>query len=117
MNGKKANLCVTDPPYACGYVGSTGLSIMNDTLMALDTSALPVEEDEDTLNFPWLAGTAPSELIEACAQLTAALIKLAKKQKRVTLVAGRTDNPRYALRCFPLQLGFIGDNYKKARGC
>lgn len=32
MNGKKANLCVTDPPYACGYVGSTGLSIMNDTL-------------------------------------------------------------------------------------
>ncbi|MEA5016921.1 MAG: DNA methyltransferase, partial [Candidatus Limiplasma sp.] len=32
MNGKKANLCVTDPPYACGYVGSTGLTIMNDTL-------------------------------------------------------------------------------------
>lgn len=32
MNGKRANLCVTDPPYACGYVGSTGLTIMNDTL-------------------------------------------------------------------------------------
>lgn len=47
--------------------------------MALEAEALPVDEDEEALHFPWLAGTAPSELTQACAQLIAALIKLAKK--------------------------------------
>jgi len=32
MNGKKANLCITDPPYGCDYSGGTGMKIMNDTL-------------------------------------------------------------------------------------
>ena len=30
MDGKKANLCVTDPPYNCAYEGGTGMKIMND---------------------------------------------------------------------------------------
>ena len=83
--------------------------------MALEAEDLPVEEDEDTLRFPWLPGTAPSELTSACAFLIAALIKLAKKQKRVVLTKNETDNPKYALRCFLLRLGFIGDEYKDAR--
>lgn len=83
--------------------------------MALEAEALPIEEDDDTLSFPWLAGTAPSELVEATAHLIAAMIKLAKKQKRVTLVAKESDNPRYAFRCFLLRLGFIGDEYKSVR--
>lgn len=32
MDGKKANLCITDPPYGCDYSGGTGMKIMNDTL-------------------------------------------------------------------------------------
>ncbi len=28
--GKKANLCITDPPYNCSYEGGTGMRIMND---------------------------------------------------------------------------------------
>lgn len=83
--------------------------------MALGVEALPVEEAEDVLRFPWLPGTAPSELTEACALLIAALIKLAKKQKRVVLTENETDNPKYAFRCFLLRLGFIGDEYKDAR--
>ncbi len=31
MDGKKANLCVTDPPYNCAYEGGTGMKIMNDS--------------------------------------------------------------------------------------
>lgn len=31
MNGKKANLCITDPPYNCSYKGGTGMTIMNDS--------------------------------------------------------------------------------------
>ena len=30
MDGKKANLCITDPPYNCAYEGGTGMTIMND---------------------------------------------------------------------------------------
>lgn len=30
MDGKKANMCVTDPPYNCAYEGGTGMRIMND---------------------------------------------------------------------------------------
>ena len=32
MDGKKANVCITDPPYACNYTGGTGMKIMNDNL-------------------------------------------------------------------------------------
>ncbi|WP_286945817.1 site-specific DNA-methyltransferase [Acetobacterium sp. UBA5834] len=32
MDGKLANLCITDPPYACNYTGGTGMKIMNDNL-------------------------------------------------------------------------------------
>lgn len=31
MDGKKANLCITDPPYNCSYEGGTGMRIMNDS--------------------------------------------------------------------------------------
>ncbi|MHB1154885.1 MAG: site-specific DNA-methyltransferase [Eubacteriales bacterium] len=32
MDGVKANLCVTDPPYNCDIEGGTGLKIMNDKM-------------------------------------------------------------------------------------
>ena len=32
MDGKKANLCVTDAPYNCAYEGGTGMKIMNDSM-------------------------------------------------------------------------------------
>lgn len=32
LDGKKANLCVTDPPYNCSYEGGTGMKIMNDSM-------------------------------------------------------------------------------------
>lgn len=31
MDGKKANVCITDPPYNCAYQGGTGMKIMNDS--------------------------------------------------------------------------------------
>ena len=30
MDGKKANVCITDPPYNCDIEGGTGMKIMND---------------------------------------------------------------------------------------
>ena len=31
MDGKKANVCITDPPYNCSSQGGTGMKIMNDS--------------------------------------------------------------------------------------
>ncbi len=83
--------------------------------LALESDGLPMEETEETLKFAWLPLSAPSELIVASVQLLAAIIKLAKKQKRVTFSEKETDNPKYALRCFLLRLGFIGADYQKSR--
>ena len=30
LDGKKANVCITDPPYNCSYEGGTGMTIQND---------------------------------------------------------------------------------------
>jgi hypothetical protein len=83
--------------------------------MALELTELPVEVEEDRISFPWLAGTAPHEMVDATARLLAAIIQLSKKLKRVTVIERDTDNPRYAFRCFLLRLGFIGDEYKTVR--
>ena len=32
MDSKKANVCITDPPYSCNYTGGTGMKVMNDNL-------------------------------------------------------------------------------------
>ena len=83
--------------------------------MALEVEDLPIEVSDDALRFSWLPSTTPQEMMTACMHLIASLIKLAKKQKRVVLSENETDNPRYALRCLLLRLGFIGDEYKDVR--
>jgi hypothetical protein len=83
--------------------------------LALKMDELPVEEEDDKLTFTWLPISTPSEMIDATARLLAAIIKLAKRLRRVTVTERATDNPRYAFRCFLLRLGFIGDEYKTVR--
>ena len=43
------------------------------------------------------------------------LCEMARNQKRVNATEKRTDNEKYAFRCFLLRLGFIGAEYKTAR--
>ena len=83
--------------------------------LALEVDELPIEEQEDRLTFTWLPVTAPPEMTNATMHLLAAIIKLAKNLKRVTVTERDTDNPRYTFRCFLLRLGFIGDEYKTVR--
>ncbi len=83
--------------------------------LTLECDALPIEETGNTLKFPWLPISAPPELINAVALLLTAIIKMAKKQQRVTFSEKETSNAKYALRCYLLRLGFIGDEYKEAR--
>jgi hypothetical protein len=83
---------------------------------ALDTDGLPIKQTADTLQFPWFKFTDDSETVNAYSMLISLLCKTAKEKKRITAKEkDGIDNPKYAMRCFLLSLGFIGDEYKAAR--
>jgi hypothetical protein len=85
---------------------------------ALGTEDLPIKQTVDTLQFPWFRGEGATsgEHADAYANLVSLLCKTAIEKKRVTAKEkDAPDNPKYAMRCFLLSLGFIGDEYKTAR--
>jgi hypothetical protein len=94
---------------------------------ALGAEGLPIPMTADTLQFPWFTLSDPSEaaagvpanpdLRGGCyVQFVFALCKTAKEKKRVTAKErGLADNPKYAMRCWLLSLGLIGDEFKNAR--
>ena len=82
---------------------------------ALGLPALPVEFTEDQVSFPWFTSVPAPEVAEAVAQLLAAMIKAASAAKRVSPKPPAGGNEKYAMRCFLLRLGFIGNQYKPAR--
>lgn len=85
---------------------------------ALGVDNLPIKQTADTLQFPWFRGEGAidGDHAEAYATLVSLLCKTAIEKKRVTAKEkDAPDNPKYAMRCFLLSLGFIGDEYKTAR--
>ena len=82
---------------------------------ALGVEALPVEQSEDTISFPWFKADVSPEAIQAYTQFIAAICEMAKTQKRISATAKAVANEKYAFRCFLLRLGFIGDDYKATR--
>jgi hypothetical protein len=82
---------------------------------ALDADDLPIQVTNDTVKFPWFA-LADQSHAAYYVQFIFALCKTAKEKKRVTAKErGLADNPKYAMRCWLLSLGLIGDEYKNAR--
>jgi len=82
---------------------------------AIGADALPVEQTETTLKFPWFKFPAESDEVAAYSRFIGALCAAAKRQKRITAREKEVDNEKYAFRCFLLRLGFIGDEYKQVR--
>ena len=82
---------------------------------ALCTAVVPVGFEADQAIFPWFADTPEPEVVEATTVLLTAMIKAASKAKRVSAKPPAGSNDKYAMRCFLLRLGFIGDQYKTAR--
>lgn len=82
---------------------------------ALGTDALPIQQVDDKLRFPWFQGKLSIEAVPAYTLLISRICEAAREKKRVTAKACVTDNPKYAMRCWLLSLGFIGDEYKAAR--
>ena len=90
---------------------------------ALGTEDLPIQQtDEDggKLRFPWFDFGDPlaydhGDKVRAYATLIEKLCKAAKEKHRVTAKEKDIENPKYAMRCWLLSLGFIGDEYKASR--
>ena len=82
---------------------------------ALGVNALPINQIDDRLDFPWFAEDSTPEELNAYMHFVTALCEMAKKQKRITAKEKETDNEKYAFRCFLLRLGFIGAEYKTER--
>lgn len=76
---------------------------------------LPLEFTEDKITFPWFPVPENGDETTAYMQLAAALVKMAKTQKRITAKDHEVPNEKYAMRCFLLRLGFIGNEYKTSR--
>ena len=83
---------------------------------ALGVDDLPLEITDTKVSFPWFPTTPTPEELKAYDTFICKLCELARTQKRVTATEKPTDNEKYAFRCFLLRLGFIGDEYKGARG-
>ena len=82
---------------------------------ALNADDLPIRMTEETVAFPWFTLSDPSEAAYYV-QFIFALCKTAKEKKRVTAKERElADNPKYAMRCWLLSLGLIGDEFKNAR--
>lgn len=81
---------------------------------ALNIDELPIEIDDEKVEFPWF--TNPDAETSAAAVLfISKLSEMAKNATRVTASDKEVENPKYAMRCFLLRLGFIGAEYKDAR--
>ena len=82
---------------------------------ALCVEALPLEQSEETISFPWFKADVEPEVIKAYTEFIAAICEMAKTQKRISSTTKTVDNEKYAFRCFLLRLGFIGEDYKTTR--
>ena len=82
---------------------------------ALGIDQVPVEYDGDTARFAWFI-TQPDPAVEhAATQLLEGMIVAANNANRVSPKPPAGSNEKYAMRCFLLRLGFIGEAHKTAR--
>ncbi|GHU66074.1 hypothetical protein FACS1894184_03180 [Clostridia bacterium] len=82
---------------------------------ALSADDLPIRMTDETLDFPWFHYSNDAATILAYSQLVERLCTTAKLKQRVTAIEHAVTNQKYAMRCFLLSIGFIGDEYKTAR--
>lgn len=82
---------------------------------ALGADSLLVGEKDGKLDFAWFKPDATPDEAKAYMDFVTALCERAKAAKRITAKQRQVENEKYAFRCFLLQLGFIGEEYKMDR--
>ena len=70
---------------------------------------------EGTVEFAWFEQLPDAEVIEAASVLLQLMIEQAKTSTRISPKPPEPGNDKYAMRCWLLRLGMIGEGYKTAR--
>jgi len=82
---------------------------------ALGISSTEFSITEDCVTFPWFDEVPDSETAKAYTHFISAICKMSTEQKRINRTQDKSENEKYAFRCFLLRLGFIGEEYKSER--
>lgn len=82
---------------------------------ALGSRNLQIETTDEKVYFPWFTLSGADGEADAYNKLIAALGKAAREQKRISPTEKPQENLKYAMRLFLVRLGFVGDEYKRAR--
>lgn len=107
-----------------GWAGGTGARLQallaaKGPLIAkaLSVPDLPMEVDEEerVVKFAWFTQVPDPGTVEAVTRLLEAMIEYAKNATRINPTARTPANEKYAMRCFLLRLGMIGNETKHTR--
>lgn len=82
---------------------------------AFKTNELNFEIKNSNITFKWLSGDATPEMIQASMKFFSMLVKLVKEGSSVKCKERELHSEKYAMRCFLVRLGFVGDEFKKDR--
>lgn len=82
---------------------------------AFQADSLEVVVTGEWVSFPWFNLSGEADEAQAYASFIGKLCEMARRQKRVLASSTEGDNDKYAMRCYLLRLGFIGDEHKRTR--
>jgi hypothetical protein len=82
---------------------------------AFGVNKLDIKVVGEQVQFPWFTFTSDGDEVKDYGIFVEKLCRMAKEQKRVLDRKTDTDNDKYALRCFLLRLGLIGEEYSISR--
>ena len=82
---------------------------------ALASGHLNIEVTDEKISFPWFVITEPEDM-NAYSIFIEKLCSMAMTLKRVNTKEDKAcENEKYAVRCFLVRLGMVGDQYKETR--
>lgn len=82
---------------------------------AFKTNSVGFVIKDDKITFNWLKGDADPLMIQATMKFVSALVKLISEGKSVKFRERVLHSEKYAMRCFLVRLGFVGDEFKQDR--
>jgi hypothetical protein len=84
---------------------------------ALGTEATDFTVNGDKVTFTWFSSIPDADTADAATKLIAAIGKMSKNAKRITMTEADVESEKYAFRGFLIRLGFSGPEYKATRKC
>lgn len=83
--------------------------------LSVPALSMEVDEGEGVVRFAWFTQVPDPDTVEAVTRLLEAMIDYAKAATRINPKSRQVENEKYAMRCFLLRLGMIGNDTKHTR--